>query len=177
MYIVALIGLCDFQYLPMVRNPRPNVENPDKFISILHKLLPEKLESLSWIKEEDQAIFLAPPVFSRMDAPVVSLNNKVVNSIFVNNFLITTSLLQDYQFKKESNTCPQYLNEGNVIGRMRKKRTNQAIFLDYNSGPVPTQPRTQTRQNLALRFIEKDSVEIVEKVYLTDHVKSNETNE
>lgn len=134
------LGLCDFQYLPMLPNPTPNAENSDKYISILHKLLPEKLESISWIKE-DQAIFLAPPVFSRMDAPV------------------------DYQFKKESSACPQYLNEGNVIGRMRKKRTNQAIFLDYNSGPVPTQPRTQTRQNLALRFIEKDSVAIIEKLF------------
>ena len=68
----ALLGLCDFQYLPMLPNPTPNAENSDKYISILHKLLPEKLESISWIKE-DQAIFLAPPVFSRMDAPVVSL--------------------------------------------------------------------------------------------------------
>ena len=49
---------------------------------------------------------------------------------------------------------------------MRKKRTNQAIFLDYNSGPVPTQPHKQTRENLALRFIEKESVDIIEKVYI-----------
>ncbi len=56
----------------MLPNPTPNAENSDKYISILHKLLPEKLESISWIKE-DQAIFLAPPVFSRMDAAVVSL--------------------------------------------------------------------------------------------------------
>ena len=55
----------------MAPNPSPNADNPDKFISILHRLLPQKLETLLWIKEPEQAIFLAPPVFSRMDAPQV----------------------------------------------------------------------------------------------------------
>lgn len=65
-------GLCDFQYLPMIPNPdASNDETLDKFISILEQVVPQKLETLDWLKEP-APIFMSPPVFSRMDLPVVS---------------------------------------------------------------------------------------------------------
>lgn len=65
------LGLCDFQYLPMIPNLEAKSEEADdQFCSILERILPQKLESLEWLKE-DAPVFLSPPVFSRMDVPVV----------------------------------------------------------------------------------------------------------
>ena len=65
-------GLCDFQYLAMVPNTKVTEENPDKFVSILEKVVPEKLETLDWINDKEAPVFLSPPVFSRMDTPMVT---------------------------------------------------------------------------------------------------------
>jgi len=66
----SFLGLCDFQYLPMVENTDKE-ELADKFMSILELVVPQKLESLEWL-HEDAPVFMSPPVFSRMDLPVVS---------------------------------------------------------------------------------------------------------
>ena len=58
----------------MVPNLDESDELADKFISILEQVVPQKLESLDWL-EEPAPVFMSPPVFSRMDLPVVSLVN------------------------------------------------------------------------------------------------------
>lgn len=47
-------------------------ELADKFMSILELVVPQKLESLEWL-QETATVFMSPPVFSRMDLPVVSI--------------------------------------------------------------------------------------------------------
>jgi len=47
-------------------------ELADKFMSILELVVPQKLESLEWLQEA-APVFMSPPVFSRMDLPVVSI--------------------------------------------------------------------------------------------------------
>lgn len=64
----------------MVPNPEASTNDlADKFISILEQIVPQKLESLEWINEP-APVFMSPPVFSRMDLPVVSLNKRFYNS-------------------------------------------------------------------------------------------------
>ena len=56
----------------MIPNPAAkNDTTVDKFVSILEKVAPQKLESLEWL-DEQVPIFMSPPVFSRMDLPVVN---------------------------------------------------------------------------------------------------------
>lgn len=71
--VVHFIGLCDFQYLPMVPNSESQSDNSDKFLSILEQAVPQKLEPLDWINDTSAPIFLSPPVFSRMDTPMVNM--------------------------------------------------------------------------------------------------------
>lgn len=54
----------------MIPNPDAKSEEDGQLVSILEQILPQKLESLDWLKEE-APVFLSPPVFSRMDVPVV----------------------------------------------------------------------------------------------------------
>lgn len=52
----------------------------------------------------------------------------------------------------------------NVIGRLRKRRSLQAIFLNYDDEFVPDKPRELAIRNLAVRFIKQDDVDVVRKV-------------
>jgi len=74
MYIEPFFsGLCDFQYLPMEKNEQsPTEENSDKFVSIIDQVVPQKLTTVDWL-DGPGPVFMSPPVFSRMDVPVVSL--------------------------------------------------------------------------------------------------------
>ena len=74
-------ALCDFQYLPMEKKadgPDDKPDEQDEFVSILEKAVPQKLETLDWLEEADVPIFMSPPLFSRMDVPVVSLTSQYV---------------------------------------------------------------------------------------------------
>jgi hypothetical protein len=58
----------------MEKNPDCKAEeNQDPFLSIVPKVVPQGLETLDWLNEPSP-IFMSPPLFSRMDVPVVSLN-------------------------------------------------------------------------------------------------------
>lgn len=54
-------------------------ELTDNFVSILELVVPQKLETLEWL-EESAPVFMSPPVFSRMDLPVVSGKFKILFS-------------------------------------------------------------------------------------------------
>lgn len=54
--------------------------------------------------------------------------------------------------------------DGNVIGRLRKKRAMQTIFLDFGAGPAPTKPRDLALCNLTVRFILPEDLALVKKV-------------
>lgn len=54
--------------------------------------------------------------------------------------------------------------DGNVIGRLRKKRAMQTIFLDFNGGQAPSKPRDMALRNLAVRFIMQDDLALIKKV-------------
>lgn len=73
-------------------------------------------------------------------------------------------VIQDYAFRKDTGNSLGSQYEGNVIGRLRKKRLIQTIFLDYNGGPVPAKPREMAIRNLTVRFIMADDVERIRKV-------------
>ncbi|XP_057370022.1 general transcription factor 3C polypeptide 5-like [Daphnia carinata] len=135
------LGLCDFQYLPMVANTdTTRKELTDKFVSILELVVPQKLETLEWL-EESAPVFMSPPVFSRMDLPV------------------------DYHFRKDTTNALGMQYDGNVIGRLRKKRAMQTIFLDYSGGPAPTKPRDMALCNLTVRFIMPDDLALIKKMF------------
>ena len=55
--------------------------------------------------------------------------------------------------------------DGNVIGRLRKKRAKKTIFLEYNGGPSPQQPRDMALCNLTVRFILPDDLALIKKVH------------
>ncbi|EFX88540.1 hypothetical protein DAPPUDRAFT_310750 [Daphnia pulex] len=133
------LGLCDFQYLPMAANT-DGKELADKFMSILELVAPQKLESLEWLQEADAPVFMSPPVFSRMDLPV------------------------DYHFRKDTVNALGMQYDGNVIGRLRKKRAMQTIFLDYSGGPAPTKPRDMALCNLTVRFIMPDDLALIKRI-------------
>lgn len=64
-------ALCDFQYLPMEKNPDHRAGGDgDPYRSIIDQVVPQKLVSLDWL-DEPSPIFMSPPLFSRMDMPVV----------------------------------------------------------------------------------------------------------
>ena len=48
-------------------------ENGDLFVSIIDQVVPQKLTTVDWL-EGPGPVFMSPPVFSRMDVPVVSLD-------------------------------------------------------------------------------------------------------
>ncbi len=56
--------------------------------------------------------------------------------------------------------------DGNVIGRLRKKRAMQTIFLDYSGGPAPAKPRDMALCNLTVRFIMPDDLALIKRVYI-----------
>ena len=49
----------------------PTEENPDKFVSIIDQVVPQKLATVDWL-DGPGPVFMSPPIFSRMDVPVVS---------------------------------------------------------------------------------------------------------
>jgi len=132
-------GLCDFQYLPMEKNTvAPTEENPDKFVSIIDQVVPQKLATVDWL-DGPGPVFMSPPVFSRMDVPV------------------------EYYFRKGPNTVPT--SNANVIGRLRKRRTLQGIFLNFDAPAIPEKPREVAVRNLAVRFIKQDDVDLIKKLF------------
>ena len=55
-------------------------------------------------------------------------------------------------------------NSGSFIGRMRKGRAMQTIFMDFYSGPVPTKPQDLAVRNLKVRFVQQDDIDTIQKV-------------
>lgn len=55
----------------------------------------------------------------------------------------------------------------NVIGRLRKRRSLQAIFLNYEDEYVPEKARELALRNLSVRFIKQDDVDDVKKLFET----------
>ena len=53
-----------------------------------------------------------------------------------------------------------------MIGRLRKRRTLQAIFLNFEDTFLPEKPRDIAVSNLAVRFIKQDDVDLIRKVYI-----------
>ena len=53
-----------------------------------------------------------------------------------------------------------------MIGRLRKRRTLQGIFLNFEAPTIPEKPREVAVRNLAVRFIKKDDVDLIRKVKL-----------
>merc|ERR1712071_172725 len=132
-------GLCDFQYLPMEKIDQSAVkENGDLFVSIIDQVVPQKLTTVDWL-EGPGPVFMSPPVFSRMDVPV------------------------EYYFRKDPNPLPP--SDANVIGRLRKRRTLQGIFLNFEAPTIPEKPREVAVRNLAVRFIKKDDVDLIRKLF------------
>ncbi len=77
-------------------------------------------------------------------------------------------LFQDYTFKKDvvkSKDGSQSTDGTHVIGRMRKKRTIQTIFLDFSAVSVPNEPRDIAVRNLKVRFVQQDDVKTIRKVF------------
>jgi len=132
-------GLCDFQYLPMEKvAPVPTDGKSDKFVSIIDQVVPQKLTTVDWLNGPGP-VFMSPPVFSRMDVPV------------------------EYYFRKDPNPIPA--SDANVIGRLRKRRTLQGIFLNFDAPTIPEKPRPVAVRNLAVRFIKSDDVDLIQKLF------------
>jgi general transcription factor 3C polypeptide 5 (transcription factor C subunit 1) len=69
-------GLCDFQFLPMVRKDRDEKTDESKYESILHKVVLDRLMTSDELMEnhDDKTPLFVPPIaFSRMDIPQVSI--------------------------------------------------------------------------------------------------------
>ena len=58
-----LSGMCDFQYLPVIRKEGGSHEN------LLDKLVIKKLTTQSEYMSRDAPLFLSPVMFSRLDCP------------------------------------------------------------------------------------------------------------
>ena len=144
----------------MEKNPEYKTgENQDPFLSIVPKVVPQGLVTLDWLNEPCP-IFMSPPLFSRMDVPVVSVNTNNILHIKVK----ISAFLQEYNFRNESGMAAASNKNVNVIGRLRKRRSLQAIFLNFEDEYVPEKPRELAIRNLTIRFIKQDDVDAVRKV-------------
>ena len=154
------MGLCDFQYLPM--EPVDNIKDNsgDTFTSLIDRVVPQGLVNLEWI-EGSGPIFMSPPLFSRLDIPVVSNNSNNSNNQQNNK---PPKLIQEYNFRNESG--PTTLTNSNVIGRLRKRRSLQAIFVNFEEPHVPSRPRDMALRNMTVRFIKQDDADTVRNLFL-----------
>ncbi|CAD7086135.1 unnamed protein product [Hermetia illucens] len=59
---IKFTSMCDFQYLPIVRNPQTN-----HFEYIYDRIMPQGLPPVDWLKDPEQPLLLVPSVFARCD--------------------------------------------------------------------------------------------------------------
>ena len=135
-------GLCDFQYLPMIKN------SEGKYDSIKNDVTYEKLPTAKDLSEnKDKArtpLFLPPMAFSRTDT------------------------VQDYYFRREARDVKTSADLPlNIIGRTRQRRSLHNCFLTFDAETVPDKPNAAAIQQLKNNGIELKYIDLI-KAYFND---------
>jgi len=102
----------------------------------------------SWL-DAPAPLFTPPAAFSRMDLP------------------------QDYQFRREtaaSSSGPE--TPHNIIGRTRQRRSHHAIFVTYDVEKIPDKPREVALNQIKLKFIDQERLNLVREHFSTRPVWS-----
>ena len=130
-------GLCDFQFLPMSKNPNGSYKDITKQVDV--PSVSVSREELC-TNSESTPVFLPPLAFSRTDQP------------------------QDYFFRKEVRdkkiTLPDH-----IIGRNREKRSNFNVFVTFNSENVPTKPHDSALKILKNNFVSKENLNKIKAMF------------
>jgi len=149
-------NLCDFQYLPMARNPIDEAVNLDNdqtepvdpvpetpsHLSIYDQVYFKRLVDSNWL-DTPAPLFIPPAAFSRMDLP------------------------QDYQYRREAAAASEkaVATPHNIIGRTRQRRSHHAIFVTFDVEQVPTKPRDVALNQLKLKFIDQERFQLVKEKF------------
>ena len=134
-------NLCDFQYLPMVKDPQPSSSSVTSYKSIYEDVYFDHLVDSSWI-ETASPLFLPPAAFSRMDCP------------------------QDYQYRRETSNDKATLGTPyNIIGRTRQRRSHHAIFVTFDVDKVPDKAREVAVNQLKVKFIGSEDTKEVKRLF------------
>lgn len=128
-------NLCDFQYLPMVK------EETGGYQSIYEDVYFNKLVESSWL-ESPSPLFLPPAAFSRMDCPQD----------------------YQYR-RETSNDKATLGTPYNIIGRTRQRRSHHAIFVTFDVETVPDKPRDIAVNQLKVKFIGSEDTKEVKALF------------
>jgi len=132
-------GLCDFQYLPMVKN-----SDTEGFDSIKEKIVLNRLPSTKDLSNdiETTPLFLPPMSFSRTDT------------------------VQDYHFRKEVRDVKTSKDlPDNIIGRTRQRRSLYNCFLTFDAEKVPEKPNEAAKEQLENFGVEQKFIEKVKELF------------
>ena len=94
------------------------------------------LASTAWLASSPP-LFLPPAAFSRMDSA------------------------QDYQYRREAAAPSLPPTPHNIIGRTRLRRSHHAIFVTHDVAKVPDKPRDVALNQIKLKFIDRERLEVV----------------
>ncbi len=145
-------SLCDFQYLPVVKEDKATgtSKSGPGYRPIYDEIYFDRLVELPWLQQGGKSapLFLPPAAFSRMDIP------------------------QDYQFRREAASEKTAAGAGdkdatpyNIIGRTRTRRSHHAIFVAYDVDQVPEQPRDVAFNQLKVKFISESDQKCVRDLF------------